>query len=64
MVAIKGKSKTKYTNVGLPKEMAEEIQRIIINDKRLGFTSMQEFVKESVRKSLVLYGGIKESNER
>jgi hypothetical protein len=57
MVALKGKTKSEYTNVGIPKEMSEEIQRIIVNDKRLGFVSMQEFVKEAVRKSIILYGG-------
>jgi Arc/MetJ-type ribon-helix-helix transcriptional regulator len=58
MVAIKGKPKTDYTNVGIPKDMAEEIQRIILSDKRLGFASMQEFVKEAVRRSIVHYGGV------
>jgi hypothetical protein len=52
-----GKSNSKYNYVGLPKEMSTEIKRIIATDKRLGFVSMQEFVKESVRRSIVEYGG-------
>jgi len=63
MVAIKGKPKTGYTNVGIPKDMTEEIQRIILNDKRLGFVSMQEFVKEAVRRSIIHYGGVMNSSQ-
>lgn len=37
--------------------MKEEIERIIKTDKRLGFVSIQEFVKEAVRKSIILYSG-------
>jgi Arc/MetJ-type ribon-helix-helix transcriptional regulator len=55
---FKGKTNSKYNYVGLPKEMSEEIQRIIESDKRLGFVSMQEFVKEAVRRSIVEYGGV------
>ncbi|HVP96737.1 MAG TPA: hypothetical protein VMS83_06280 [Methanoregula sp.] len=43
--------------------MSEEIQRIIESDKRLGFVSMQEFVKEAVRRSIVEYGGIGKNEE-
>jgi len=58
MVALKGKPKIEYKNIGIPKDMAEEVQKIIINDQRLGFASMQEFVKEAVRRSIILYGGV------
>jgi hypothetical protein len=44
--------------------MSEEIQRIIESDKRLGFVSMQEFVKEAVRRSIVEYGGIQLTKTR
>jgi len=57
---FKGKTNSKYNYVGLPKEMSEEIQRIIESDKRLGFVSMQEFVKEAVRRSIIEYGGTRE----
>jgi hypothetical protein len=44
----KGKTNSKYDYVGLPKEMSIEIRQIIESDKRLGFISKQEFVKEAV----------------
>jgi len=56
------RSNSKYNYVGLPEEMAKEIQRIIGSDKRLGFVSMQEFVKEAVRRSIVEYGGVNPDN--
>ena len=59
MVALENKPKTKYKNVSIPEEMKKEIERIIINDERLGFASVQEFVKEAIRGSIVLYGGTK-----
>lgn len=55
---FEGKTKDEYDNVKLPTEMVSEIKRIIETDKRLGFVSIQEFVKEAVRRSIVLYGGI------
>lgn len=58
MVTYKGKKKDEYSKVGLPKEMVKEVQRIIESDKRLGFVSIQEFVKEAVRRSIINYGGI------
>lgn len=58
MVTFKGKTKAEYTKVNLPKEMVTEITKIIENDKRLGFVSIQEFVKEAVRNNIVKYGGI------
>lgn len=57
MVAYDGKTKDNYTKVSLPQEMVTEIKRIIELDKRLGFVSIQEFVKEAVRGSIVRYGG-------
>lgn len=57
MVTYKGKKQTKYEKVGIPMEMHYEVQRIVETDKRLGFVSIQEFVKEAVRRSIVEYGG-------
>ena len=55
MVSYSGKTKTKYEKIGIPTEMVDEIKKVIENDKRLGFVSVQEFVKESVRKNIVQY---------
>jgi Arc/MetJ-type ribon-helix-helix transcriptional regulator len=57
---FEGKTNSKYNYVGLPKEMSEEIQRIIESDKRLGFVSIQEFVKEAVRRSIIEYAGTRQ----
>lgn len=46
MVSYEGKTKDEYTKVSLPKEMVKEVTRIIEDDKRLGFASIQEFVKD------------------
>jgi hypothetical protein len=35
--------------------MINEIKRIIEMDKKLGFVSIQEFVKEAVRRNIVFY---------
>lgn len=58
MVSFQGKEKTEYEKIGLPKEMIAEVKRIVETDKRLGFVSVQEFVKEATRKSVVQYGGL------
>lgn len=58
MVSFKGKEKVEYEKIGLPKEMIAEVKRIVETDKRLGFVSIQEFVKEATRKSIVQYGGL------
>lgn len=58
MVTPEEKTKDEYKKVGIPKEMINEVKRIIESDKRLGFVSVQEFVKEAVRGSIVKYGGI------
>jgi hypothetical protein len=63
MVSFCGKEKTAYEKIGLPKEMIGEVKRIVETDKRLGFVSIQEFVKEAVRRSIVEYVGI-ENNEQ
>lgn len=55
---FEGKTKDDYGNVKLPIEMVNEIKKIIETDKRLGFVSIQEFVKEAVRNNIVKYGGI------
>lgn len=58
MVKFEGKTKIKYEKVGLPSEMVDEIKRIVETDKRFGFVSIQEFVKEAVRKNIIEYGGL------
>jgi hypothetical protein len=55
MVFYTDKTKIDYYKVSIPTEMKDEIVRIIETDKRLGFVSIQEFVKEAVRRSIVLY---------
>lgn len=57
--SFEGKTKDKYGNVKLPEEMINEAKRIIENDKRLGFVSIQEFVKDAVRESIIKYCGLK-----
>lgn len=52
------KSKIEYEKISIPKEMVNEIKRIIETDKRLGFVSIQEFVKEAVRRNIVFYGDV------
>ena len=42
----------KYTNVGLPEDLIKAIDKIIKNSN-LGYKSRGEFVKESVRISLM-----------
>ena len=56
--------KTEYDKVGLPKEMVAEIKRIIETDKRMGFVSIQEFVKDAVRDSIVKYGDLYNESKR
>ena len=58
MVSHEGRSEIKYEKVGIPQEMIIEVKRIVDTDKRLGYVSIQEFVRESVRRSIVEYGGI------
>ena len=61
---FEGKTKDKYSNVKLPLEMINEVKRIVETDKRLGFVSIQEFVKEAVRKNIIQYGGLYNEFER
>ena len=63
MVSFDGKEKTKYEKVGIPVEMHNEIKRIVESDKRLGFVSVQEFVKDAVRKNIVEYGDLLKQNK-
>lgn len=42
---------SKYTNVALPEELIQEIDRVV-KESRLGYTSRGEIVKEAVRKFL------------
>ena len=60
----KNTGKTEYDKVGLPKEMVNEIKRIIETDKRIGFVSVQEFVKDAVRDNIVKYGGLYDESKR
>ena len=41
----------KYTNVGVPQDLIDTIDKIVKNSK-LGYKSRGEFVKESVRNSI------------
>ena len=45
--------KDKYKGVSLPKEMVEEIEKIIRDNPELGYTSIADFVKEAVRDKLL-----------
>ena len=56
--------KTEYDKVGLPKGMLAEIKRIIETDKKIGFVSLQEFVKDAARDSIVKYGGLYNESKR
>jgi len=59
MVSFHDKTKIEYEKISIPKEMINEIKRIIETDKKLGFVSLQEFVKEAVRRNIVLYSNMK-----
>lgn len=56
MVSYEDKDKTEYVKIGMPKEMVAEVKRIIEREKRLGFVSIQEFVKDAVRKNIEEFG--------
>jgi hypothetical protein len=58
MVSHKGRNNIKYQKIGIPQEMITEVKRIVDSDKRLGYVSIQEFVRESVRRSIVEYEGV------
>jgi len=45
--------KDRYKGVSLPKEMVEEIERIIKDNPELGYTSIADFVKDAVRDKLI-----------
>ncbi|MCQ1534511.1 hypothetical protein FTO70_02120 [Methanosarcina sp. KYL-1] len=38
--------------------MKEEIERIIDSDRKLGFVSVQEFVKDAIRRNIIQYSSI------
>lgn len=59
MVSFQDKTKIEYEKISIPKEMINEIKRIIETDKKLGFVSLQEFVKEAVRRNIVFYSNMK-----
>ena len=58
MVSFHDKTKIEYEKISIPKEMINEIKRIIETDKKLGFVSLQEFVKEAVRRNIVFYNNM------
>ena len=58
MVSFHDKTKIEYEKISIPKEMINEIKRIIETDKKLGFVSLQEFVKEAVRRNILFYSNI------
>jgi len=41
-----------YVNVSLPVDLADEVRKLV-EKKRLGYTSLSEFVKEAVRAHLI-----------
>ena len=45
----------KYASVRIPKNLAEEVDRLI---GKYGFTSRAEVVKEAVRRILLTYGSM------
>lgn len=59
MVSFHDKTKIEYEKISIPKEMINEIKRIIETDKKLGFVSLQEFVKEAVRRNIVFYSNMR-----
>lgn len=64
MVTSANNEPVKYSKISIPEKMKNEIERIIADDRRLGFVSVQEFVKEAVRGSIVYYGGTLEKNRK
>jgi hypothetical protein len=53
MVSYDGKEKIEYVKVGMPREMIDGVKQIIESEKVLGFVSIQEFVKDAVRKNIM-----------
>jgi len=43
----------RYRGISLPKEMIDEIERIIKSNPELGYTSVADFVKEAVRDKML-----------
>lgn len=52
-----------YSNLSLPKEMAENIEKLITEHPELGFTSTAEFIKNAIR-SYHYYEILFESDKR
>ena len=42
-----------YKSVSLPEDMLDSIEKLIKNNKELGYSSVSEFVKEAVRLHLM-----------
>jgi metal-responsive CopG/Arc/MetJ family transcriptional regulator len=45
--------KDKYKGVSLPKDMVEEVERIVKEHPELGYTSVADFIKEAVREKIL-----------
>jgi metal-responsive CopG/Arc/MetJ family transcriptional regulator len=45
--------KDRYKGVSLPKDMIEEVERIVKEYPELGYTSVADFVKEAVREKIL-----------
>ena len=42
----------RYGGVQLPEEMVKRVEQVISNNKELGYTGIDEFVEDSVRRRL------------
>ncbi len=51
-VNVGDKQKQPYSYVGIPKELYDEIERLITN-KGLGYRSVAEFVRDAVREKIL-----------
>ncbi|PKL68992.1 MAG: hypothetical protein CVV28_02425 [Methanobacteriales archaeon HGW-Methanobacteriales-1] len=56
------KKNSSHSTVTLPREMAEEYEKIIKANESLGFGSFREFVKDAVRTSIAKYQEIELKN--
>ena len=45
----------RYTNFSLPSDLADRVGRLITKRKDLGYTSVSEFAKDSIRRLLDVY---------
>jgi len=47
-----GEIHMRYGGVQLPEEMVKRVERVISNHKELGYTDIDDFVEDSVRRRL------------